>query len=272
MIGTGDNAALWTLPHAEGGRDVTWAKALVRGRGRRSVGLGLRFRNSIPGPEQRLVEEFLDNQVFRLPRGSRLTVFAQPALATGFPDIVAVVWRESRTRHWSEDRHALRAQDVRLIHALHALGWTELTFLQTVFPNGLEASLRRLEAARLITRRQHKCRARPTHKTFAVEMLVSIEAKITARERLLEQAAQNAWFSSESYALVPEGRAVEWAVRQACGLGVGVLSHGEAGTEVLATSRRRDVPASYASWLFNEWVWRLDRAGYLPQHEGRERP
>ncbi len=260
MIATATNPTLWTVPGSPGRREVVWADALVAGKhAMEQVGLGLRFRGAVPGPEQALVERFLVNQVFALPRGSRLAVFAQPALPTGFPDIVAVVWRETRTRRWSDHRHALRAQDIRIIHALNALGWTELAFLSKVFPKGLEASLRRLEQAELIVRRRRKCRARPVHKTFAVEMLVSVEAKVSAQERLLEQASQNAWFSSESYALVPDGRAVDWAVRQAVGMGIGMLTHGDSGTKVVTASRRREVPASYASWLFNEWVWRMER-------------
>ena len=268
----GEVAARWGLPTAESGREVTWSSSVVGGRALRSVGLGLRFRKAVPGPEQRLVDEFLESQVFQVPRGCRLTVFAQPALATGFPDIVAVVWRKSRAKAWPEERQELRAQDVRLIHVLHALGWTELAFLQKVFPTGLDASLRRLEAAELLVRRRHKCRARPAHRIFAVEMLVSVEAKVAPGSRLLEQAAQNAWFSSESYALLPSGCTMNRAVRQATGMGVGVLSHGESSTKLLATSQRRDVPASYGSWLFNEWVWRLDSEGHLNQRVGGDHP
>lgn len=139
------------------------------------VGLGLRFRSATPGPETDLVEAFLANLDVALPRGRRLTVFCQPALETGFPDIVA------------------------------------------------------------------------------------IEAKISWWRRALEQAGGNVWFSSESHALMPSVSDREAVADVAQRFQVGVLQFEDARPTEIWAAPQRPVPASYGSWLFNEWVWRIAR-------------
>ena len=73
------------------------------------VGLGLRFRAPVSGPEQEMVDDVLDTLRADAGRGRRLTVFCQPSLDTGFPDVVGVVWRPTVARTWSEEREQLQA-------------------------------------------------------------------------------------------------------------------------------------------------------------------
>jgi hypothetical protein len=96
-------------------------------------------------------------------------------------------------------------------------------------------------------------RARSLSKTFAIRRIVAIEAKVNEWRAALDQAFVNTWFTPESYVLVPViprgADLLETALRQ----GVGVLSKERPNLE----PRPAMHPTSYASWLFNEWSWRL---------------
>lgn len=222
-------------------------------------GLGLRFRGPVAGPEQVLVETFLSTATIRLLPGRSLTVFAEPAMDTGFPDLVAVVWRRESARGWSAERERLRAMDLRLLHLLATRGAMELSFLHTVFQRGLNAMLTRLEEADLVTVGKDTCRARSISSIFAVERIIAIEAKVSATQRALEQACANTWFSSESHALLPRPRAGARLMGVAASLGVGLLGFEEDRVEKVCAASVRAVPLSYGSWLFNEWTWRVAR-------------
>lgn len=259
-------ASVFDLPRGGGGRRAStcasWADFLVDSSEDHTSpkgGLALRFRGPVAGPEQALVETFLNTATIRLLPGRSLTVFAEPALDTGFPDLVAVVWRRELARGWSAERERLRAMDLRLLHLLATQGAMELSFLHNVFQRGLNAMLTRLEEAGVATVGREKCRARSTSSIFAVERIIAIEAKVSATQRALEQACANTWFSSESHALLPRPRTGERLMGVASSFGVGVLGFEDDRVEKVCEASVRAVPLSYGSWLFNEWTWRVAR-------------
>jgi hypothetical protein len=241
---------------------ASWSDSLVdpsRQHSWHAAGLGLRFRGPAEGPEQVLVQTFLDRATIQLRPGQSLTVFAEPAIDTGFPDLVAVVWRSEVARAWSAERERLDAMDLRLLHLLATRGGMDLSFLREVFKRGLRRMLTRLEEAGVVTVGKSKCRARSVASIFAVERIIAIEAKISATQRALEQAGANTWFSSESHALLPRPRTGERLMDVASSLGVGVLGFDEDRLATVCEASVRAVPISYGSWLFNEWAWRLAR-------------
>ncbi|MBU8900810.1 hypothetical protein KRR26_34920 [Corallococcus sp. M34] len=239
-----------------------WADFLVdssHGHSSSEGGLGLRFRGPVSGPEHLLVETFLNTATIQLRPCRRLTVFAEPAIDTGFPDLVGVVWRSDLAREWIAERERLRAMDLRLLHLLATQGVVELSFLHRLFQRGLNGMLTRLEEAGVVSIGKSKCRARSMKRIFAVERIIAIEAKVSATQRALEQASANTWFSSESHALLPRRRAGERLMGVASSLGVGVLGFEEDRVTKVCASSIRVVPRSYGSWLFNEWTWRIAR-------------
>ena len=241
---------------------VAWSECLVdpsQDHAASDGGLGLRFRGPVAGPEQALVQAFLNTATIQLRPGRSLTVFAEPAIDTGFPDLVAVVWRSDVTRGWSAERERLRAMDLRLLHLLATRGALELSFLREVFQRGLNGMLARLEEADVVSVGKSKCRARRTQSIFAVERIIAIEAKVSATQRALEQAGANTWFSSESHALLPRPRTGERLMGVASSLGVGVLGFEHDRVATVCAASIRAVPLSYGSWLFNEWTWRIAR-------------
>lgn len=242
---------------------VTWSDCVVKASRDsfvESSSLGIRFRGAVPGPEQVLVESFLAETKMSLGRERSLTVFAQPAIDTGFPDLVAVVWRSEIARRWSPERERLRATDLRLLHLLATNGALDILFLREVFQRGLHSMLTRLEEAGVVSVEKSECRARNLSQIFAVQRIIAIEAKVSATQRALEQAGANIWFSSESHVLLPRAQAGERIKDLASALGVGMIGFENDNWEQVYKASIRPVPLSYGSWLFNEWAWRIARA------------
>src|SRR5258705_7157337 len=112
--------------------------------------LGAAFRESRPGPERDLVELFLDELPLAVPKGCNTTVFCEPRIESGFPDVVVVIWSTAVARGWVDQRRHLRREDVRLFHFLYQSGPLSNTDLRDRIPGRLSPSLARLEAAELL--------------------------------------------------------------------------------------------------------------------------
>lgn len=259
-------ASVFAPPLSDSGRrssaHVAWSECLVDSSENHSGsegGLGLRFRGQVAGPEQDLVLAFLSAATMELRPGRSLTVFAEPAIDSGYPDLVGVVWRSEVARQWSVERERLRAADLRLLHLLATRGAFEFSFLREVFQRGFNGMLTRLEDAGVVSVGKTTCRARSLKNIFAVEHIIAIEAKVSATQRAIKQACANTWFSSESHALLPRPRTGERLTGMAASLGVGVLSFEGDRVAQLSAASIRSVPLSYGSWLFNEWTWRVAR-------------
>lgn len=52
-----------------------------------TLGIGTFFRRQRGGPERTLVNWFLENIPVQIPSGCRMTVFQEPRLESGFPDL-----------------------------------------------------------------------------------------------------------------------------------------------------------------------------------------
>jgi hypothetical protein len=217
----------------------------------------LRFRTPTVGREDALVREYVLKHLPGARPGHRRTVFLEPELDAGYPDLVVAYWSESIASSYSSARAALVEADLRLIHHLQTLAPATTPTMRAVHGEGFDSSLQRLAEADLVYRRGVAWHARSLNRTFALRKLVAIEAKIGDWRRGLWQAVRNTWFASESYLLVPEvgpESGIESVARQ---LGVGVLVSDRPLSDPIVPSTRLPLPRSYASWQFNEWAWRI---------------
>jgi predicted transcriptional regulator len=217
-------------------------------------GTGLSFRRSRSGPEQELVDWFLEQDAIRPGQGERVTIFREPRVASGFPDLVAVVWEESIASRWNSARRNLTASDLRVMHHLAVTGPVEMEVLTRLFRSQVERSLERLLLAGMVHYSERKWQGRPLPNIFAARRIVAIEAKVSEWRAALDQAFLNTWFTAESYILVPTLPRKTQLLDAALQRGIGVLCK-EHGAWNFAPSATR-TPRSYASWLFNEWAWR----------------
>lgn len=220
----------------------------------RISGLGASFRRQTGGPECELVDWFLGQNPIPAPRGCRTTMFREPRLESGFPDLVAVIWHQKTANNWCEARAELTAADIRVLHYLAHHGPCTQEELSAIFVERLPSRLERLLDAETVRRTSSRWYARPLSQIFAVRRLVAVEAKLSQWTAVLEQAQLNTWFASESYVLIPKLPRAESFSDSARlhGIGIWTQEHGEVHS---ASHLGERLPRSYASWLFNEWVW-----------------
>lgn len=214
--------------------------------------IGARLRKETPGPEADLLGEFLHNLEIDIPRGCQATIFREPHLECGIPDLVVAVWHVSTAEKWVADRSAVTVADLRMLQYLLWSDGDDETDLRARF-KGAKSGLDRLATARLVRRRGTMWIPMALSTTFALRRLIAIEAKIADWVGVVEQAWRNTWFACESHVLVPTDRARQHRAKPP--RGVRVFTPERAVLEI-RTRSRNVAPRSYASWLFNEWVWR----------------
>lgn len=98
-------------------------------------------------------------------------------------------------------------------------------------------------------------RKREIKSFFKVKKIISIEAKIGKWHDVIEQSYTNQWFSSESYVLLNTLPTVQ------CELtckkeGTGIIYINNNKYQIMIESAHRDLPVSYISLLFNEWIYK----------------
>lgn len=219
--------------------------------------LDVRFRRPTDGPENDLVDSFLSQLRFRLPVGLELTLFKEPWLQSGAPDLVGVLWDRKTAEQWKADRRWLTPFDLRLIHHLIQTGVATTGALEKLFNRRIRSSLEKLESVDMVRRKGDSISARSLSRIYATRHIFAIEAKMTVWQSALSQAMRNRWFATTSHILVPHipsgGRLLEEADR----LNVGVITGNETTFDCRYLALARS-PESYCSWLFNEWTWRAE--------------
>lgn len=206
-----------------------------------------------PGPEAELVNRYLDSLRVRCPRGCSYSVFVEPKLECGVPDIVIAVWNPGVAKSWEPSRRFLTSQDFRVLQCLQARKGATDEELASFFPRAAPRSVERLHVAGLIRRVRGTWLVRSPRRTVALRRLIAIEAKMTDWRKALEQAWRNTWFATDSYVLLPDGRdippmALPPGVRQCTAVAPEIDARCASGPLL---------PLCYATWLFNEWVWRM---------------
>ena len=189
------------------------------------------------------------------PRDCRTTLFREPRLLSGFPDLVAVTWHVPTTERWAGARREVATADLRVLQLLVSSGPAADADLTRLFGKVPAASLGRLAAGGLVRKRAGMWASRRLEESFAVRGIVAFEAKISDWAQAIHQASANRWFASESYVLVPAVPRRSTLLAQAKRAGVGVWVEGENTPVQQAPSTIEQQPMSFASWLFNEWAW-----------------
>jgi hypothetical protein len=237
-----------------------FGSAISRERGRQADVLdAIRFRPPTEGPELRMVESFLHRGLPEPKAGERLSVMVEPKIEAAFPDIVAAYWDPLVAAAWSSARCALTKSDVRLLHYLHVEGGSadKDALLKGFRGRGIKRSIERLHTAAVIDTVGEEIRLRPIEEIFALRRLICVEAKISSPGRALDQALRCTWFASEVYLLIPAVPTDESMLRIARLHGIGMVTPGSFIEDAVVPATCARLPRSYASWMFNEWVWRL---------------
>lgn len=226
--------------------------------------IGYQSRKVTLGPEHDLVSDFLRNGLDGAGysfHSDQLAIFIEPRIDSGFPDIVLAEFRLGFYNHWTDARNGLTSNELKMLSLLYSLGEADFDMVRStmrISSASVAKSLELLYDAELIERDRvkRKWKPLPINETFGIKRLVAVEAKVCNNQDVLEQAALNRWFASESYALTPtkpDAAFVERAKR----VGVGIVSVTRQRTfRRCVKPRQFALPSSYASWQFNEWIGR----------------
>lgn len=214
-------------------------------------------RTATEGPELDVVRAFLERGIGKGRPDHEVLVFCEPRLETGYPDIVVVHWQRCRAEAWPAARAELTPDDVKLLHFLAGAKCVLRGDLDQRTSAGRRvAALERLAAAGVVTVSKRSVRCRPLREIFAVSRIIALEAKVSDWRKGLQQAFHNTWFASESFLLLPRAPERSQVMAEAKRAGVGVIDATQRLSAPHIAARRDRLPQSYASWLFNEWVWR----------------
>lgn len=156
---------------------------------------------------------------------------------------------------WKSARGLLESDDLRLMHFLVMAGRPcEDSYLREIFQKSVRQSLEKLHDAGMVRYGSASWHPESLVRSFAVQRIIAVEAKIKAWRSALDQAYCNTWFAPESYVLIPTLAANTTLLAEASNRGIGVLSRDKLSWNLNA--RLTVFPRSYVSWLFNEWAWR----------------
>lgn len=226
--------------------------------------IGLAARNGAAGPEAELVEDFKEfvPACFRWQKGD-VALFHEPQMDSGFPDLVAVQYMP-KAFGWPATRFELKPVDLKVMHHLVGVKGADVGMLigtLGVDPRALLGTLERLLDANMITRSGGKWMPKPLKSVFGLRAIVAVEAKIKNWPDAFQQGQLDQWFASQSYVLSPINSPGRRALERSRRTGVGILLLNGTRVRRLQSARKGHIPASYGSWMFNEWIGRRLHSG-----------
>ena len=198
--------------------------------------------------------EFLAKLSTKSEGGIQLTIFKEPWLESGSPDLVGVFWHLPTAEKWNRHRSSLRRHDFRLLHQLACWGSADLTTIQEFFGKKSVASLERLDNASMISLHDSVVHVRAVDELYAVRHIFAIEAKIGDWRKALTQASLNRWFATSSHVLLPRLPSNANAAAEARSLGVNLWA--PEATKLTLKPPLSYQPVSHASWQFNDEAWK----------------
>jgi len=221
--------------------------------------IGLYTRSATAGDECILVKQFIDYYCANFLRScekSRLAVFVEPRIESGFPDVVFVTYLPSILDNWSVEREKLDTYDLKLLsHLCHTRGLkgTNIIAKLNFSEKQTITSLEKLMDARLVSYRSGCWRIRELRDVFSITKLIAVEAKLNNIAKVVEQSVHNTWFASHSYVLTNASKPNSGTIRTLTKYGVGLYCKAPHFRK-LVDAKRLALPSSYLSYQFNEWI------------------
>ena len=211
-------------------------------------------RTTRPGPENRLLQAALRRG---LPIGlDEALILREPELPTGVPDLIAIEPRLRLNLVWAK-RRQFQKEHFQVLHFINESGSVTADNITRLLNQPFKKTylvLQDLVDAGLVVQLGHCFVVQMVSKVFVAKRIVAVEAKVRAWRQALEQAVANLWFASHSYILVPALNCLRSVCEEAKKFGIGVLVFDGKHTRTALRSRKQPIPASYGSWLINEWA------------------
>lgn len=224
--------------------------------------LGIKNRTITEGQEIRLVREYIDyrSNLFKATESNKLAVFLEPQVGNSYPDIVFVEYNPNEFQTWNQHRNTLSKKDIKILFHIHSTQGIDIEGIVSQLGyswKDVAISVEKLFDAGLIIRENRRWMV-DKKMSILPKHIEAVEAKINKWDEVLQQSIINKNFASESYALVKSKNGLKRdALLQFNRFGVG-LYHKKGDTfETIKKAKCTNVPLSFNSIMFNEWIGRI---------------
>lgn len=228
--------------------------------------LGIKNRIITEGREIELVREYIDyrKEIFEPSTEKKLAVFLEAQVSNSYPDIVFVEYNPENYIDWNTIRTNLKKDDLKILYHIYFMGGleaTDITMQLGVTWKDAFLSIERLYDSKLIKRDNHKW-GLIDDKKITTHKIEAVEAKINQWDQVLQQSIINRNFASESYALsVSKSKPRKEVLTKFKKFGVGVCLKNGNSFDVIKEAKKTEIPVSFNSILFNEWIGRILNLG-----------
>ncbi len=226
----------------------------------KDASIALNRRTLTKGPELEMVRGFLDSvylkKTLRLRTGST-AIFLEPAIDSGYPDLVVAVYDASILSAWCAQRSELSDGDLRVLGLAaryRSVTHENIEDILGLSSSAITESLEVLAAAGVLIKNRHSWRVAARDSFFGLKRLIAVEAKMGDARGAMHQALYNKRFASESYIMTPSSKKSTPICKLGEEWGIGILI--DSGAEIALPAARVKIPFNHVSLKFNEWIGR----------------
>lgn len=223
---------------------------------------GIKNRTITEGREINLVWEYIDyrKEHFKATDEKKMAIFLETQVGNAYPDIVFVEYNPKNYQTWNQYRNMLEKKELQILYHIYSV--TGITLEGIVSQLGVTwkdagLSIEKLYDSGLIIRKSGEWILNDVN-DIITNNIQAVEAKIDKWEEVLQQSIINKNFASECYALMDAKSKPQKEVLSKFGrFGVGLYFRDGNGFETLKKAKPSNIPVSFNSILFNEWIGRI---------------
>ena len=216
-------------------------------------------RSTSSGPEEDMVQAFLNHLKKKQTSKEQLIVFKEPMIDSGYPDIVIVSYRLPEKININNARKDLENAHFKVLFEIDKRKKISKKRLADIL--GYDYAqicvlISELETSGLVCCQNRSVFRIPYKEYYFIQSIVAVEAKLNKWSDAIDQAVMNTRFASKSYILMGRDRCSSSIETRCRELGIGVIL-GEKKFSKQVPAKRWHTPNSYLSFVFNEWILRL---------------
>lgn len=224
--------------------------------------IGYIARTTTKGDEFDMVNQYINYilKKYKSLRKKKVAIFIEPQIDTGYPDLVIIEYFDCSKKLWNEYRRKLSISDLKILFEIQIRSNISISGLSNLLGFSqieIKKSILRLDQCGLVhlSKTQTCVRNVQLHSYCHINKIISIEAKIDKWAAAINQASKNIWFSTESFILMNKENCSDTFVQKCKEQGIGIiLVNGK--IQKILDSEHRNMPISYSSLQFNEWIQR----------------
>ena len=224
--------------------------------------IGIKNRTITEGREIELVREYVDyrKEQFKASDDNKMAIFIEPKVGNAYPDIVFVEYNPENYQTWNQNRNILEKKDLKILYHIYSVNGIDLGgIVSQLGVTWKEAglSIEKLYDSELVIRENGRWVLSNVN-NILTNNLQAVEAKIDKWDEVLQQSIINKNFASECYALMDSKSRPKREILSKFGrFGVGLCLKEGNTFEMLKRAKSTNIPLSFNSIMFNEWIGRI---------------